>query len=118
MQKNKKAKVLLIHNYMTPYRFPLFRAISKSKNIDLTVYFMSLSAKNRKWSTLPKTGFKYKILPKIELSYFGKDFFAYIINYTFPFEFLRNKFDVVISAGWLDFASQASFLLCKLTGRK
>lgn len=103
---------------MTPYRFPLFHEISMNKSVDLTVYFMSRSATNRKWKKLPKTGFKYKILPKLELSYFGKDFLAYIINYTFPFEFFKNKFDVVISCGWLDFASQAAFLLCKLTGRK
>lgn len=113
-----KIKVLILHNYMTPYRFPLFREISKNQNIDLTVYFMSHSAKNRRWQKLPETGFKYRVLPKIELSYFGRDFLAYIINYTFPFEFFKNKFDIVISCGWLDFASQAAFLLCKLTGRK
>jgi len=113
-----KIKVLILHNYMAPYRFPLFGLISKNKNIDLTVYFMSRSAKNRKWKKLPKLNFKYKVLPKLEISYFGKDLLAYIINYTFPFLFVREKFDVVISAGWLDFASQAAFFLSKFTKTK
>ena len=117
MQTNK-TKVLILHNYMTPYRFPLFEELSKNKDIDLTVFFMSKGAKNRKWKKLPRINFKYKVLPKIELSYFGKDFLAYIINYTFPFEFINGDYDVVVSAGWLDFASQAAFLLCKLTGKK
>lgn len=103
---------------MAPYRFPLFEEISKLKNIDLTVYFMSKSAKNRRWKKLPKLGFKYKILPKLEFSYFGKDLLAYIVNYTFPYLFLKNKYDVVISAGWLDFASQMAFFLSKLTKTK
>lgn len=114
----KKIKVLILHNYMAPYRFPLFELISKDKNIDLTVYFMSRSAKNRKWKKLPKLNFKYKVLPKLEISYFGKDLLAYIINYTFPYLFIKEKFDVVISAGWLDFASQAAFFLSKLTKTK
>lgn len=114
----KKIKVLILHNYMAPYRFPLFESISKNKDIDLTVYFMSRSAKNRKWKELPKLNFKYKVLPKIEISYFGKDLLAYIINYTFPFLFVKEKFDVVISAGWLDFASQAAFFLSRFTKTK
>ncbi len=118
LEMSKKTKVLILHNYMAPYRFPLFREISHKKDLDLTVYFMSKSAKNRKWKSLPKLGFKYKVLPKLELSYTGKDFFAFIINYSFPFEFLVNKFDVVVSAGWLDFASHAAFILSKLMRKK
>jgi len=115
----KKIKVLILHNYMAPYRFPLFREISKNSELDLTVYFMSHSAKNRRWKVQPKKlGFKYEVLPKIEFSFLGRDLFTYIINYTFPIKFLKSNFDVVISAGWLDFASQIGFLLCKLTNKK
>lgn len=116
---NKKIKVLILHNYMAPYRFPLFKEVAEDLGVDLTVYFMSQSAKNRRWKVSPKKlGFRYEILPKIELSFLGRDLFAYIINYTFPIKFLKGNFDVVISAGWLDFASQIGFFLCKLTGRK
>src|SRR3972149_11606799 len=111
----KKIKVLILHNYMAPYRFPLFREISKNSEIDLTVYFMSHSAKNRRWKVQPKKlGFKYEVLPKIEFSFIGRDLFAYIINYTFPYKFLKGNFDVIISAGWLDFASWVAFILCKI----
>jgi glycosyltransferase involved in cell wall biosynthesis len=104
---------------MAPYRFPLFREISKNSEIDLTVYFMSHSAKNRRWKAQPeKLGFKYEVLPKIEINFFGRDLFTYIINYTFPIKYFKRDFDVVISAGWLDFVSQVGFLLCKLTNKK
>ena len=104
---------------MAPYRFPLFREIAKNRDIDLTVYFMSVSAKNRKWKRIPKDlGFKYEVLPKIELNFFGKDLFTYIVNYTFPYKFINKKFDVIISAGWLDFSSQMAFLLAKIFRKK
>lgn len=115
---HKKTKVLILHNFMAPYRFPLFRKLSEYKDVDLTVHFMTRSQKNRRWKKLPKLGFKYKVLPRWEISLSGKDLLAYIINYTFPFEFLRSNFDVVISAGWLDFASQMGFILSKIMGRK
>jgi len=116
---SKKIKTAVLHNIMAPYRFPLFKSVSKYQEIDLEVFFMSPSAKNRRWFLEKKRlGFKYRVLPKIELNFFGRDLLTYIINYTFPFEFFKNKFDVLISAGWLDFASQIGFFLCKLTGRK
>jgi len=116
---SKKIKVTILHNIMAPYKFPLFKFLSKQKKIDLNVLFLSESAINRYWKYKGrKLGFKYKVLPKIALNFVGKDFLTYLINYTFPFEFFRNKFDVLIVHGWLDFAPQIGFLLCKLTGRK
>ena len=104
---------------MAPYRFPLFKEISRYPEFDVIVYFMSRSAKNRRWKiSSNELGFKYEVLPKIEFSFFGRDLFSYIINYTFPIKFLKSNFDVVISAGWLDFVGQMGFLLSKLTGKK
>lgn len=112
----KKIKVLILHNIMAPYRFPLFREIAKNPLISLEVWFLSKSAQNRRWkiqnnSRLP---FKYKILPKIEFNFQGKDLFTWILNPTFPWEFQKKDFDILISAGWLDFASQCAFIMCML----
>jgi len=118
-KKSKKLKVAILYNIMVPYRFPLFQLLARNKNIDLTVLYMSGSAKNRRWKLDKKNlGFKYKILPKIEFNFQGKDLFTYILNYTFPIEFCRGKYDVLISGGWLDFACQAGFFLSKLVGKK
>jgi glycosyltransferase involved in cell wall biosynthesis len=112
-------RVLLLHNIMAPYRFPLFRAIAGHPDIDLTVWFMSRSAKNRRWAaSQQELGFKYEVLPSVELNYRSQDLFTYIVNYTFPWRYARHPFDVLISAGWLDFACQAGFFISKLLGRK
>src|SRR5438067_2218485 len=114
-----RIKVLLLHNIMAPYRFPLFRALSNQPGIDLTVWFMSRSARNRRWTQFnDELGFKYEILPAVELNYRSQDLFTYIINYSFPWRYLSRDFDAVISAGWLDFACQASFVLSKILRRR
>ncbi len=116
---SKKIKVTILHNIMTPYRYPLFKKISLDPNVNLTVLFMSKSAKNRRWKIVENNlGFKYRVLPKIEFNFQGKDLFTYLINYTYPFDFIKNMPDVVISAGWLDFSSQAAFFLCKVFRKK
>ena len=116
---SSKKSVVILHNIMAPYKFPLFAALAQDEKINLEVLFMSKSAKNRRWSLgEKKLGFKYRILPKLEFNFFGKDLLTYIISYTFPFEFFRNKFDVLILNGWQDFACQVGILLCKLTGRR
>jgi glycosyltransferase involved in cell wall biosynthesis len=115
----RKTSVLLVHNILAPYRFPLFRALARHPEIDLTVWFMSRSAKNRKWGEPDRDlGFKYEVLPRIELNYFSRDLFTYIINYTFPWRYMKLNFEVMISAGWLDFASQAGFFASKLLDRR
>jgi glycosyltransferase involved in cell wall biosynthesis len=104
---------------MAPYRFPLFRAIASQPGLDLTVWFMSRSARNRKWrANAEDLGFSYRMLPSIEFNYVTADLFTYVLNYTFPWAYSRKPFDVLISAGWLDFASQSGFLLSKLLRRK
>src|SRR5260370_21466793 len=116
-----KTRVLLVHNIMAPYRFPLFRALANHPEIDLTVWFMSRAAKNRMWTQSEpqrELGFKYEVLPSIELNYFSRDLFTYIVNYTFPWRYGKGHFDVLVSAGWLDFACQAGFLTSKLLGRQ
>lgn len=112
----RRVRVLLLHNIMAPYRYPLFRALGGRPDIDLTVWFMSPSARNRRWAQTidEELGFKYAVLPHIEFNYFSRDLFTYIFNPSFPWRYRREAFDVLISAGWLDFATQAGFVLSKL----
>jgi glycosyltransferase involved in cell wall biosynthesis len=115
-----KSRVLLVHNIMAPYRFPLFRALADEPGVDLTVWFMSRSARNRRWAKAGNgdLGFRYAVLPGFQLSYFARDLFTYVFNYTFPWRYLSEHFDVLISAGWLDFAAQAGWSLSKMSRRR
>jgi len=72
---------------------------------------MSRSASNRKWRNADdRLGFNYAILPRFELNYASDDLFTYIINYSFPWRYVRSNFELMISAGWLDFACQFGFI--------
>jgi glycosyltransferase involved in cell wall biosynthesis len=114
-----KIKVLIVHNIMAPYRFPLFKELANHREIDLTVWFMSRSAKNRMWSVFESNlGFKYNVLPGVALNYLSRDLFTYTLNYTFPWRYATHKFDVMISAGWLDFSCQAGSFISKLLSRR
>src|SRR5260370_12666650 len=96
-------RVLLLHNIMTPYRYPLFRALAQEPGIDLTVWFMSRTARNRRWTNEgdKDLGFNYQILPSVEFNHASSDLFTYIFNYTFPWNYLTRKPDLLISAGCL-----------------
>lgn len=113
-----KLKVAILHNIIAPYRFKLFNELAK-KDIDLTVLFMAEGSKNRKWNPDLYTGeirFKYKVLPNIKLKLPIKDYTEYIINPTILFEL--TKYDCVITAGWLDFSCQMTYLFSKIYGYK
>ncbi len=109
-----KLKVAILHNIIAPYRFKLFNELAK-KDIDLTVLFMAEGSKNRKWNPDLYTSeirFKYKVLPNIKFKLPIKDYTEYIINPTIVFEL--TKYDRVITAGWLDFSCQMTYLFSKI----
>ena len=95
----------------------MFEKLSQNPLIDLQVYFLSESAKNRRWEKELNCKFSYKVLPKIEFNFQSGDLFTYLVNPTFPLRLIREHYDVIISGGWLDFACQAAFFISKITGK-
>lgn len=112
-----KYKVALLHNILAPYRVPLFEKLSQIPFINLKVFFLSESEKNRRWKVKKNFKFTYEVLPGISLNFKSEDLFSYWINPTIIYHLIGNKFDVVISSGWDSFTSQASFFTCKLLGK-
>lgn len=105
----KKIKVALVHNIISPYRIPVFNHLASKRNLDLTVYFLNESARNRKWETdfyRKKINFNYEILPSINLKIPFVNSIEYNINPTIFFKLYKNKFDAVVISGWVDFVSQ------------
>ena len=85
---NKKPKVFLLHNMVTPYRLPLFEELNKK--VDLTVYFCEEKQKDRNWKAeIHKYFFKYKLLRHFQI---GPE----IINLNLMFELIRKKYDIYI----------------------
>jgi glycosyltransferase involved in cell wall biosynthesis len=117
----KKIKVALIHNIISPYRIPVFNKLAKNKNIDLIVYFLNETAKNRNWNTnyyKKNLKFKYEILPSINIKFPFIDSIEYNINPTIFLKLHREKFDVIITSGWVDFACQTIPFFKKAFGYK
>lgn len=114
-------KVALLHNIIAPYRFPLFEQLSKQKDIDLQVYFLSETAKNRKWDWkkyLNKMNFTYKVLPHWSVPLPLPEGIPLIFNPTYLWELIRGKYDVVVTAGWFDLSCIATYLFAPLLGYK
>ena len=110
-------RVLLIHSIPTPYRLPLFRRLAALPDIELTVMFMSASAKNRVWRQdnfgLPRA----KVLPGTTINLrSGGDTFPIWVNPTVPLEIFRGSFDIVICAGWDSITTFLARLACALMG--
>lgn len=117
----RKIKVALLHNIMAPYRFPLFSALAQFKDIELTVLFMSELSKDRKWDIeqyKSEMNFNWKVLPHTSFTLPIAAKTEYLINTSIFSELKTQKYDVVITAGWLDFACQMTYLTKKIFGHK
>ena len=68
MGSRKKKRVLLIHNFISPYRLPIFEELNKF--VDLEVLFCKISPKNRSWTKkeLDFYNFKYSNSYRFSLS--------------------------------------------------
>lgn len=91
MIANKKPKIMILQNMISPYRNPLFEELSKK--YDLTIYFCKEIDKKRVWSTnLKDYSFKYKILPHINIGNF-------VFNYSLMYELQKQNYDAYLCGG-------------------
>lgn len=86
--EDSKKRVVVMHNVPSPYRLPLFEALSEK--YDLTVYFLRGNKDHRNWDTDPdEFDFEHEFLPGVSLG-------PIVVNYTLLFELLRNEFDTYV----------------------
>ena len=82
--------------------------------VDLQVYLMALSEKNREWVTGLGGDFNYKVLPGFSINFFKKDLFAFHINPSIVWELIKNNPDIVFSSGYASLTNQLTFLYAKI----
>jgi len=64
-----KTKVCILTNIISPYRIPLFNAVSEEKNFKFCVIALTEREKNRKWKSQKSSiKFDYQILKSKQLS--------------------------------------------------
>lgn len=77
--ENNDLRVLVLHNTLSPYRVPLFQALSKSRGYQFKFLFSSRQIDEHKWQFGQDLGFNYDILPTKQMRtkqgtlYFLKD---------------------------------------------
>ena len=91
-------RVLLLHNFLTPYRVPLFAELAG--RFDLTVWILGHVRTIREWShDVPEDAFKWRLLPHVSLPAGSRDY-RILLNPTLPCELSKQKPDTLICCGW------------------
>jgi len=120
MKNLQEKRVLLMTNIITPYRLPLFNAISERGNFCFKVVALAEREKNREWKLSEnKIKFNYQILYGWHWFIWGKKREVAIhLNRGVFKAFLEYKPDVIIASGYDDLAYWQAFLYCKLYRKK
>jgi glycosyltransferase involved in cell wall biosynthesis len=96
----------------TPYRAPLYDRIANEPGIDLTVVYAAATVAARRWRVVP--AHRALTLTGISLP------LERVLRHRYPLTpsiwplLSRERFDVVVVAGWSLFAAQAAVLWCRL----
>ncbi|MCC6488449.1 MAG: glycosyltransferase [Candidatus Hydrogenedentes bacterium] len=89
---------MLIHNFLSPYRVPLFAELAR--RFDLDVWILGDIRSVREWpSEAPDAGFRYRVLPHVTIP-LGSRYNVVLINYTLPSELARHKPDAIVFCAW------------------
>ena len=92
-----KPRVLLLHNYLSPYRVPLFALLANE--MDLTVWLMGDVRGFREWPVeVPEDAFAYHILPHRRIVV-NSDYHV-LLNWGFSRRLKQFRPDVIIACGW------------------
>lgn len=110
----KPIKVAVISNVPTPYRLPIFERLGKHPSLDLKVYFCSKRSAERDWELTLGNNFRYKILADAPRSHHHA-LSSYQVNFRIVRELSREKFDIIIIAGYNNFPHQVAISWCLLT---
>lgn len=106
----------LVTNIPSPYRIPLFNAIAGRDDVELTVYFMDVTEKNRSWAVAPeKWEFDHVFLD-------GSTWYSNIldrsvaVNWGVISHFREASHDVIVVGGYNHTTCWVSLAYSKLSG--
>jgi glycosyltransferase involved in cell wall biosynthesis len=113
-------KVILITNIISPYRIPLFNAISKDANFDFKVVALAEREKNREWQIIKeKIKFDYQVLFGWHWFIWGekREVAIHLNRGVFKMLFKNNP-DIIITSGYDSLAYWQAFLYGKVFRKK
>jgi len=110
----------MVTNIISPYRIPLFIAISKDANFSFKVVALAEREKNREWQIFKeKIKFDYQVLFGWHWFIWGKkkEIAIHLNRGVFKMLF-ENKPDIVITSGYDSLTYWQAFLYCKIFRKK
>lgn len=112
---DRKIRIALVHNIISPYRINLFERVSSSPDLDLTVFYLSESYSERKWKINKDGNYKNHILKgfSLELGNIIVDIKPSIFK-----DLIRHDPDVIILGGISDPSMMLAYIFAKLRGKK
>lgn len=114
MTINPKPRVLLLHNFLSPYRIPLFTELAT--RFDLDVWILGDIRSVRAWPAEARdAAFRYRVLPHATIP-LGSAYNVILLNYTLPVALARHGHDVIICCAWDTPATFYTSLHARLTG--
>ena len=91
-------RVVLIHNFLAPFRIPLFEELAR--RFDLEVWILGDVGVIREWNLDPNAmNFCCRRIPGATLGV-GSRYNALLLNYSLPLELAKSDAEVVICCGW------------------
>lgn len=96
--RTDKPRVLLLHNFLSPYRVPLFNALAE--RFDLDVWILGDIRTVREWSAdAAGATFRLRTLPNLTIP-LGSRYNAILLNYSLPVALARQRTDVIVCCAW------------------
>lgn len=92
-----RPRVVLLHNYLTPYRVPLFEELAQ--RFDLEVWVLGDVRRIREWTDSAAGDARVRRLPSLSLPMGSRDY-RLLLNPTAPAALHRARFDAAIVTGW------------------
>jgi glycosyltransferase involved in cell wall biosynthesis len=109
-------KIGILTNIPSPYRIPLFNEIGATEDVNLNVFFMSQSQKNRHWDTSEQDReFGHTFLRGTSLYSYKLDR-GFSINYGVVDELRGSDLDVLVVTGYNSVASWMALAYARLSG--
>jgi glycosyltransferase involved in cell wall biosynthesis len=113
----RSMRILVLHNIVNPHMTPVFEAMARTPDVDLTVAYFAEREADRRWSDGSAPGFRATVLPGRQLNLWLRwDTLSFHINPGLGGFLSEARPDVVVNAGWSSPTNWHAFLHCRLRG--
>jgi glycosyltransferase involved in cell wall biosynthesis len=93
-----KRRIILLHNYFSPYRVPLFRELAR--RFDLEVWLMGHVKGFRPWpESAGDEPFRCRVLRNVRVP-IGNSDYQILLNYAFARDLAHTQADAIVGCGW------------------